>query len=73
MGSVQKSVQAFQLPYPRKEKTQGEFMAWSDEAAKKRDECLAERLPFDEFVAWLEQGRIRKPRNKPITEEITPE
>ena len=37
-------------------------MAWSDEAAKKRDECLAETLPFDEFVAWLEQGRVRKPR-----------
>jgi hypothetical protein len=44
--------------------TQSEFMAWSDEAAKKRDECLAEELPFDEYAAWLEQGRVRKPRSK---------
>ena len=43
--------------------TQAEFMAWSDEAAKKRDECLEDKLPFDEFIAWLGQGRIRKPRN----------
>ena len=41
-------------------------MSWSDEAARKRDECLADELPFDEFVAWLEQGRIRKPRSKTV-------
>ena len=46
-----------------KKMTQSEFMAWSDEAARKRDDCLAGRLSFDEFVAWLEQGRIRKPKN----------
>jgi len=45
-----------------KKMTQGEFMAWSDEAAKKRDECLADRLLFEEFIAWLEQGRVRKAR-----------
>ena len=45
-----------------KKMTLGEFMAWSDEAAKKRDECLVGTLSFDEFVAWLEQGRLRKAR-----------
>jgi len=40
-------------------------MQWSEEAAQKRDECLAGELPFDEFVIWLEQGRIRRGRNKP--------
>ena len=47
-----------------KKMTQSEFMAWSDEASRKRDECLAGELPFEEFTAWLEQGRIRKGRNK---------
>jgi len=47
-----------------KKMTQSEFMAWADEAAKKRDECLAGNLPFDEFVAWLEQGRLRKSRSE---------
>jgi hypothetical protein len=47
-----------------KKMTQTEFLKWSEQAARKRDECEAGKLPFDEFVAWLEQGRIRKPRNK---------
>ena len=46
-----------------KKMTQAEFLAWSDEAGRKRDECLADNLEFDDFVAWLEQGRVRKPRN----------
>jgi hypothetical protein len=29
----------------------------------KRDECLAGVLSFDEFVEWLDQGRVRKSRN----------
>ena len=45
-----------------KKMTQAEFMAWSEEAAGKRDACLAGELPFEEFVAWLERGRIRKSR-----------
>jgi hypothetical protein len=45
-----------------KKMTLAEFMAWSEEAARKRDACLAGELPFEEFVAWLEQGRIRKSR-----------
>ena len=42
--------------------TQGEFLAWSEQARKLRDECVAGQLPFDEFVVWLEQGRVRKKR-----------
>jgi hypothetical protein len=48
-----------------KKMTQTEFLQWSEQAAQKRDECLAETLPFDEYAAWLEQGQIRKPRSKP--------
>ena len=70
--AYKKAYRRFNSRTRAKKMTQGEFMAWSDEAAKKRDECLAEKLPFDEFVAWLEQGRIRKPRNKPIAEGNTP-
>jgi len=46
-----------------KKMTQTEFMLWSEEAAKKRDDCLAGELPFQDFIAWLEQGRIRKSRS----------
>ncbi|MDR1536839.1 MAG: DUF6076 domain-containing protein [Clostridiales bacterium] len=53
-----------------KKMTQNEFMAWSEEAAKKRDECLAGELLFDEFKAWLEKGRIRKSRASPLTQII---
>ncbi|MDR1558450.1 MAG: DUF6076 domain-containing protein [Clostridiales bacterium] len=45
-----------------KKMTQSEFLAWSEEARQKRDACLAGELPFEEFSAWLEQGRIRKSR-----------
>jgi len=47
-----------------KKMTQGEFLQWSDETGKKRDECLAGKLSFEDFVEWLEQGRIRKERRK---------
>lgn len=57
-----KAYRRFNSRVRNKRMTQAEFMAWSDEAAKKRDACLAGDLPFDEFVAWLEQGRIRKSR-----------
>jgi len=43
--------------------TNAEFLTWAEEAARKRDECLAGKLPFDEFIAWLEQGRVRKARS----------
>jgi|GEM_PF-6722701 len=46
--------------------SQAEFLAWSEEASRKRNECVAERLPVaerltvDEFRAWLEQRRVRR-------------
>ena len=53
-----------------KKMTQSEFLKWSVEASRKRDECLAGELPFEEFIEWLEQGRVRKSRGKPIETEI---
>jgi hypothetical protein len=47
-----------------KKMTQNEFLRWSEEASRKRDECLAGELPFDDFVAWLEQGRVRRGRDR---------
>ena len=47
-----------------KKMTQTEFLQWSEQAAQNRGECLAGTLPFDDYVAWLEQGRVRKPRNQ---------
>ena len=61
--AYKKAYRRFNSRTRTKNMTQAEFMAWSDEAAKKRDECLGDKLPFDEFLAWLDQGRIRKPRN----------
>ena len=52
-----------------KKMTQNEFMLWSEQATKMRDACLAGELPFEEFVVWLEQGRIRKSRGKSIDAE----
>lgn len=59
-----KAYRRFNSRVRSKKMTQGEFMAWSDEAVKKRDACLAGDLPFEEFTAWLEQGRIRKRRSQ---------
>jgi hypothetical protein len=64
--AYKKAYRRFNSRTRTKKMTQSEFMAWSDEAVQKRDECLAGKLPFDEFMAWLEQGRIRKPRGKPV-------
>jgi len=57
-----KAYRRFNSRARNKKMTLTEFMEWSDEAARKRDDCMAGRLSFDEFVAWLEQGRIRKGR-----------
>ena len=59
-----KAYRRFNSRVRAKKMTQSEFMAWSDEASRKRDECLAGELSFDEFVAWLEQGRVRKRRSE---------
>jgi hypothetical protein len=40
--------------------TQEAFRQWSEESILKRDACLAGTLPFEEFFAWLEQGKKRK-------------
>ena len=37
--------------------TQSEFFAWSEEARAKRDACLAGKLPFAEFAAWLDEDK----------------
>ena len=39
-------------------------MAWADKAARKRDESLVGAFAFEEFVEWLEQGRVRKRKIK---------
>ena len=43
--------------------SQADFLTWSEEASRKRDECVAGELSFEEFMDWLEQGRVRKSRN----------
>jgi hypothetical protein len=40
--------------------TQEAFRQWSEESIVKRDACLAGTLPFEDFFAWLEQGKKRK-------------
>ena len=47
-----------------KKMTQTEFLNWSEQARKLRDQCMAGELSFDEFVAWLEQGRVRRARGR---------
>jgi hypothetical protein len=63
LDAHKKAYRRFNSRTRMKKMTQSEFMVWSEEAARKRDECLAGELEFDDFIAWLEQGRIRKPRN----------
>lgn len=40
--------------------TQADFLAWSDEAREKRDQCLAGKLEQKEFFEWLNQDRKYK-------------
>ena len=37
--------------------TQSEFLEWSDEARKKRDQCIAGVLSKDEFMEWVNNDR----------------
>ena len=39
--------------------TKAEFTAWSKEARAKRADCIAGKLPLEEFVAWLDSDRQR--------------
>jgi hypothetical protein len=59
-----KAYRRFNSRVRTKKMTQNEFRMWSDEAAGKRDACLAGELSFEEFVVWLEQGRMRRSRNR---------
>jgi len=63
--AYKKAYRRFNSRTRTKNMTQAEFLQWSELAVKRRDECLAGELPFDEYVAWFEQGRVRKPRQKP--------
>ena len=37
--------------------TREEFNAWSQEARRKRDDCVAGKLSLEEFVAWLDSDK----------------
>ena len=39
--------------------TKAEFTAWSKTAREKRADCVAGKLPLEEFVAWLDSDRQR--------------
>ena len=64
LDAHKKAYRRFNSRTRAKKMTQSEFEAWSKQAAEMRDACLAGELPFEEFVAWLEQGRVRKSRSK---------
>lgn len=38
--------------------TREEFSEWSKEARRRRDDCLAGKLSYEDFVAWLESDRL---------------
>lgn len=38
--------------------TREEFSAWSQEARKKRDLCVAGKLSLDDFVSWLDSDKM---------------
>ena len=59
-----KAYRRFNSRTRNKKMTQSEFMAWSDEAVRKRGDCMGGKLSFEDFVAWLEQGRIRKGKSE---------
>jgi hypothetical protein len=63
LEAYSKAYKRFNSRTRAKKMTQTEFLNWSEEARKLRDECMAGELPFEEFTAWLEQGRIRKSRS----------
>ena len=58
-----KAYRRFHSRVRTKKMTQSEFLKWSEEASRKRDECFAGELSFEVFVEWLEQERQRKARD----------
>ncbi len=63
LEAYSKAYKRFHSRTRAKKMTQGEFLRWSEEARERRDRCVAGEIPFEEFSAWLEQGRIRKSRS----------
>ena len=39
--------------------TKAEFTAWSKDARAKRADCVAGKLSFEDFVAWLDSDKQR--------------
>jgi hypothetical protein len=66
LDAHKKAYRRFNSRTRTKKMTQAEFLQWSEQASQKRDECLAGDLPLDEYIAWLEQGRIRRSKNSPV-------
>jgi hypothetical protein len=64
LEAYSKAYKRFNSRTRAKKMTQGEFLNWSEQARKLRDECLAGELPLEEFTAWLEQGRKRRARER---------
>ena len=64
LEAYSKAYKRFNSRTRAKKMTQSEFLSWSEQARKLREECMAGELPFDEFVEWLEKGRIRKKRGE---------
>lgn len=62
--AYKKAYRRFNSRTRNKKMTQNEFLQWSEQASQKRDMCLSGELAFDDYEAWLEQGRVRKPRIK---------
>lgn len=69
LDAHKKAYRRFNSRTRTKKMTQSEFLQWSEQASQKRDECLAGDLSFDEYIAWLEQGRIRRSKNSPATSD----
>jgi len=69
LDAHKKAYRRFNSRVRNKKMTQIEFLEWSEEAILKRDACVTGKLPFDEFIEWLEQGRLRKRRSKPVETE----
>ena len=63
LEAYSKAYKRFNSRTRAKKMTQTEFLNWSEQARKMRDDCVAGTMPFKEFVTWLEQGRVRKARN----------
>jgi len=62
LEAYSKAYKRFNSRARAKRMSQSEFLSWSEQARKLRDECLAGELSFEEFTAWLDQGRVRRKR-----------